>query len=92
MEALLGHAKSHAGLFAALLGGSGGGLAESEFRSIVEVVVAAEVGPIERQATMIAMLSGGLLAAIRQWIDAGAKGSGAEIIDAFDQLVSGARG
>jgi len=34
MEALLGHAKSHAGLFAALLGGGGGGLAETEFRSI----------------------------------------------------------
>jgi AcrR family transcriptional regulator len=91
MEALLGHAKSHAGLFAALLGGGGGGLAETEFRSIVEEVVAVEVGPGERQATMTAMLSGALLAGIRQWIDAGAKGSGAEIIDAFDKLVSGAQ-
>ncbi len=89
MEAMLGHAKSHAGLFAALLGG--GGLAETEFRSIVEEVVAAEVGPREHQATMIAMLSGALLAAIRQWIDAGAKGSGAEIIDAFDKLVLAAK-
>lgn len=88
MEAMLGHAKSHAGLFAALLGGGGGGLAETEFRSIVEEVV---VGQGEHQATMIAMLSGALLAAIRQWIDAGAKGSGAEIIDCFDKLVSGAR-
>ena len=86
---MLGHAKSHAGLFAALLGGGGGGLAETEFRSIVEEVVVAEVGP--RQATLIAMLSGALLAAIRQWIDAGAKGSGAEIIDAFDKLVFAAK-
>jgi AcrR family transcriptional regulator len=89
MEAMLGHAKSHAGLFAALLGGGGGRLAETEFRSIVEEVVEAEVGP--GQATMIAMLSGALLAAIRQWIDAGAKGSGAEIIDAFDKLVFAAK-
>jgi AcrR family transcriptional regulator len=89
MEALLGHAKSHAGLFAALLGGGGGGLAE--FRSIVEQVVAVEVGPGEYRATMIAMLSGALLAAIRQWIDAGVKGSGAEILDAFEKLVSAAK-
>jgi hypothetical protein len=40
---------------------------------------------------MTAMLSGALLAGIRQWIDASAKGSGAEIIDAFDKLVSGAQ-
>ena len=91
MEALLGHAKSHAGLSTALLSGTGGGLAETEFGSIVEDVVAAEIGPGERQATMIAMLSGALLAAIRHWIDAGAKGSGAEIIEAFDTLVSAAR-
>jgi AcrR family transcriptional regulator len=91
MEALLGHTKSHAGLFAALLGGGGGALAETEFRSIVEEVVAAEVGPDEHRATMIAMLSGALLAAIRQWIDAGVKGSGAEILDAFDKLVSAAK-
>jgi AcrR family transcriptional regulator len=91
MEALLGHAKSHAGLFAVLLGGGGGRLAETEFRSIVEEVVAAEVGAGERQVTMIAMLSGALLAAIRQWIDAGTKGSGAEIIDCFDKLVTGAK-
>lgn len=90
MEALLGHAKSHAGLFAVLLGG-GGRLAETEFRSIVEEVVAAEVGPGEHQVTMIGMLSGALLAAIRQWIDAGTKGSGAEIIDCFDKLVTGAK-
>jgi AcrR family transcriptional regulator len=91
MQALLGHAKSHAGLFAALLGGGGGGLAETEFRSIVEEVVTAEVGPGEHRATMIVMLSGALLAAIRQWIDAGVKGSGAEILDAFDKLVAGAK-
>ncbi|MNL87982.1 hypothetical protein D3C87_2174340 [compost metagenome] len=53
--------------------------------------MAAEVGPGERRATMIAMLSGALLAAIRQWIDTGTKGSGAEIIDAFDKLVAGAK-
>jgi AcrR family transcriptional regulator len=91
MEALLGHAKSHAGLFAALLNGGGGALAETEFRSILEEVVAAEVGPGVHRATMIAMLSGALLAAIRQWIDAGVKGSGAEILDAFDKLVSAAK-
>jgi AcrR family transcriptional regulator len=91
MQAMLGHAKSHAGLFTALLGGGGGRLAETEFRSIIEEVVAAEVGPVGRQATMIAMLSGALLAAIRQWIDSGTKGSGAEIIDAFEKLVTGAQ-
>lgn len=91
MEALLGHAKSHAGLFAALLGGGGGALAETEFRSVVEEVLAEEVGPGEHRATMIAMLSGAMLAAIRQWIDAGAKGSGAEILDAFGKLVSAAK-
>jgi len=92
MEALLGHAKSHAGLFIALLGGGGGRLAETEFRSIVEEVVAPELVPGERRPTMIAMLSGALLAAIRQWVDAGAKGSGAEIIVSFDKLVSAANG
>jgi AcrR family transcriptional regulator len=86
MEALLAHAKLHAGLFAALAGGEGGSLARNEFRSIVEEVVSAEVEPGEYRATMAAMLSGALLAAISQWLDAGARGSGAEIIDAFDKL------
>ncbi|MDH4984342.1 TetR/AcrR family transcriptional regulator [Aminobacter anthyllidis] len=91
METLLGHAKSHTGLFTALLGGGGGGLAETEFRSIVEEVVALEVGPGEHRATMIVMLGGALQAAIRQWIDAGVKGAGTEILDAFDKLVSAAK-
>ena len=91
LAALLGHAKSHAGLFVALARGGGGGLAETEFSSIIEDVVASEVGEGERRGTMLAMLSGALLTAIRRWIDAGAKGRGSEIIEAFDVLVTAAR-
>ncbi|SHF53470.1 TetR/AcrR family transcriptional regulator [Devosia limi] len=90
IRALLDHAKSHAGLFVALAGG-GGGLAEAEFRGIVEDIVATEIGPGEAQATITAMLSGALLAGIRGWIDAGAKGAGAEIIEAFDLLLAASR-
>lgn len=91
IRALLDHAKSHAGLFAALAGGAGGGLAEAEFRGITEDIVATEIGPGEAQATMTTMLSGALLAGIRRWIDAGAKGAGAEIIEAFDLLLAASR-
>lgn len=91
LAALLGHAKSHAGLFAALARGGGGGLAEAEFSSIIEDVVASEVGEGERRGTMLGMLSGALVTAIRRWVDAGAKGSGAEIIEAFEVLVTAAQ-
>ena len=90
IRALLDHAKSHAGLCAALAGGAGGGLAEAEFRGIVEDIVATEIGAGEAQATMTAMLGGALLAAIRRWVDAGAKGAGSEIIEAFDLLLAAA--
>ena len=50
--------------------------------------MAAEVGSGERQGAMIVMLSGAVLAAIRHWIDAAAKGSGGEIINALDTLAS----
>lgn len=50
--------------------------------------MAAEVGSGERQGAMIAMLSGAVLAAIRHWIDATAKGSGGEIINALETLAS----
>jgi AcrR family transcriptional regulator len=91
LAALLGHAKSHTGLFAALVRGGGAGLAEAEFSSIIEDVVASEVGEGERRGTMLAMLSGALVTAIRRWVDAGAKGSGAEIIEAFEVLLKAAR-
>lgn len=45
LEALLRHAKAHAGLFMALSHGGGGGLAEAEFGRIVEDIVAGDLGP-----------------------------------------------
>lgn len=74
-------------LFVALV--RGGGLAEAEFSSIIEDVVASEMREGKGHGIMPAMLSGALLTAIHRWIDAGAKGAGAEIIEAFDLLVGG---
>lgn len=91
LVALLSHVKSHAGLFAALVGGGAGGLAERHFRSIVEDLIADDIGPGDQHGIMVAMLSGALLAAIRRWLDTGTRGSGIEIIAAFELLLAAAR-
>ena len=90
LEALLRHAKAHAGLFLALSQGGGGRLAEAEFAGIVDDILADDLGGGRIDATMLVMLRGALLASIRRWIDAGAPGSGSEITGAFNVLVAGA--
>lgn len=70
VEPLLRHAKSHAGLYRALLDGAGGRLAEKEFQSIVEELVAEELGRKGEAPLVIAMLSGALIGGVRTWIDA----------------------
>lgn len=89
LAALFDLAKSHRALFVALV--RGGGHAEAEFSSIIEDVVASEMGEGKGHGFMPAMLSGALLTAIHRWIDAGAKGAGAEIIEAFDLLLAASR-
>lgn len=53
--------------------------------------MASEVGEGGRRDTMLGMLSGALVTAIRRWVDAGAKGSGSEIIEAFEVLLTAAQ-
>lgn len=91
LAALLGHAKSHSGLFMALSQGGGGRLAEIEFCGIVEELLTSGLGDRERDGMMTVMLAGALLAAIRRWIDLGAQGSGSEIGEAFEVLANWAR-
>jgi AcrR family transcriptional regulator len=91
LTALLGHAKSHSGLFVALSQGGGGRLAEIEFGSIVEELLASGLGGRERDGMMTVMLSGALMAAIRRWIDLGARGSGSEILESFEILTTSAQ-
>ena len=64
IEPLLRHARSHAGLYWALLGGSGGRIAEDTFRAIVDERIAVEaIGELER-----ALLGGAVLGALRHWL------------------------
>lgn len=88
LEPLLVHAKSHTGLYRALLSGSGGRLAEVEFQSIVEEMVADELG--RDHSLFAAMLSGALIAGIRSWIEAGAVERPSEVADTFRRLADAA--
>lgn len=83
VEPLLVHARSHMGLYRALLNGSGGRLAEREFQSIVEEMIAGELGPQQENRLVVGMLSGALIAGIRSWIDAGAAERPSHVADTF---------
>lgn len=75
LEPLLMHARTHAGLFKALVGGGGDKLAEAEFRRVVEEMVGAAVG--EKPASLkVTMVVGALLSGIRHWLDDGAGKAG----------------
>ncbi|MBN9310326.1 MAG: TetR/AcrR family transcriptional regulator [Devosia sp.] len=87
VDPLLVHARSHSGLYRALLSGSGGRLAEVEFQSIVEEMVADELGRDHSHRLRAAMLSGALIAGIRSWIEAGAIERASEVADTFRRLV-----
>lgn len=86
VEPLLVHARSHTGLYRALLSGSGGRLAEQEFQSIVEEMVAGELGRDRTSRLLVAMLSGALIAGIRGWVDTGATERPSHVADTFRTL------
>ena len=62
---LLEHARTHLGLYRALLAGNGGHLAEASFHAIVEELVAKELDG-DRVGT--ALLAGAIVGAVRAWI------------------------
>jgi len=91
VQPLLQHAKAHAGLYFALLNGTGGGLAEREFQSIVEEMVANELGEQGHYGMTAAMLSGALVGAVRRWIEAGATDRIVDLVATFRRLASAVR-
>jgi AcrR family transcriptional regulator len=89
---LLDHAKRHAGLYAALLGGGGGAIAQDQMRLIVGALVEREVrrfGGAEdaHRDFAIAFLTGGLLSALELWVQPGRRTS-ADVF--YDSLRSAA--
>lgn len=92
VEPLLVHARSHTGLYRSLLDGSGGRLAEEEFQSIVEEMVANELMRDRNSRLIVAMLSGALIAGIRSWIDASAMERPSHVADMFRTLARVAQG
>jgi AcrR family transcriptional regulator len=88
VEPLLLHARAHAGLYLALLKGGGGSLADMEFQSIVEGIVADELGRRTERHLEVAMLTGALIFAIRSWIASGARQPPSEVATSFRQLAS----
>ena len=80
LEPLLRHARAHAGLYAALLGGGGGRIADETFRAIVGELIAREFS--DDKATdpiVMALLIGALVGALQFWISAGAHGAGDDV-------------
>jgi AcrR family transcriptional regulator len=69
LEPLLEHARAHLGLYRALLRGNGGPLAERAFQAIVEELVAGEFKDEVDRSSAVAILAGGLMGGIRNWID-----------------------
>lgn len=91
VEPLLRHAKAHAGLYLALLNGGGGRLAEREFQSIVEEMVASELGGQGDDRTTVAMLTGALIGAVRNWIETGPKEEFADVATTFRRISKAVR-
>ena len=83
VEPLLQHAKAHRGLYLALLNGGGGRLADREFQSIVEEMVANELAGQSSDRMSVALLSGALIGAVRSWIEIGTSDRLASIVAAF---------
>ncbi len=85
---LLLHAKAHAGLYAALLEGSGGGLVETRLSTLVADLIRRDLDRLGAGLAedAVAFLTGGLLATIAVWARAGARGS----IDAMQGTFSAA--
>lgn len=80
LEPLLRHAKAHAGLYAALLGGGGGRIADETFRAIVGELVAGEFNNDKAPEPIVtALLIGALVGALQFWISAGAHGEGDDV-------------
>lgn len=72
---LLRHARSHSGLFRALVAGGGGRDAENEFRRVIDGLVTAAIGRRASEAQARQMTVGALLAGVDHWIENGAKSS-----------------
>ena len=80
LEPMLRHAKAHAGLYAALLGGGGGRIADETFRAIVGELIAAEFSDKKAPDPLVlALLIGALVGALQFWISAGAHGAGDDV-------------
>lgn len=92
VEPLLEHARTHFGLYRALLGGNGGRIAETAFQSIVEEMVARELGAAEHSRIATAMLAGALVGAIRSWVEVPAGISVADVASTFRRIASGEQG
>jgi AcrR family transcriptional regulator len=69
LEHLLQHARAHVGLYRALLRGNGGPLAERAFQAIVDELVAGEFKDQSKGSSEIAIITGGLMGGIKNWID-----------------------
>ena len=88
---LLLHAKAHAGLYAALLEGSGGGLVEARLGALVADLIRRDLDRLGAGLgdDAIAFLTGGLLATIAVWARAGARGSVEGIHGTFSAAAAG---
>jgi AcrR family transcriptional regulator len=67
---LLDHASHHAGLYAALLNGGGGNIAQTEMRAIVRPLVERDLAAYDIADRRVAavFLTAGLLAAMEDWL------------------------
>ena len=88
LELLLEHARTHFGLYRALLGGNGGRMAEAAFQSIVEEMVARELDGTRASRIAMAMLAGALVGAIRSWVEVPAGISVADVASTFRRIAS----
>jgi AcrR family transcriptional regulator len=86
LEPLLAHAKTHAGLYAALLRVGAGGLAEVEFRKLVAERLSAAMAGSSPLA--VAATTGALIGGLQHWLDTGARGSGADVAETVRRIAA----
>ncbi|MDB5561613.1 MAG: hypothetical protein JWN11_1031 [Hyphomicrobiales bacterium] len=91
LRPLLLHAKAHAGLYAALLDGTGGRLVEARLSTLIADLIRRDLDRLGADPgdDAVAFLTGGLLETMAVWAKAGARGNIEAIHGTFSAAAAG---
>ena len=88
LDPLLQHARAHLGLYRSLLRGNGGPVAERAFQAIVDELVAGELKDQSKGSSEIAIIAGGLMGGIKNWINKPTSAGLEDLASTFRQLAT----